>query len=64
VQCDGGPPEQVLGSKPNGYIAFLPNGRMFAILTAEGRKPAQTDEDRAKLLSTMTAYIGKYRVEH
>src|SRR4051794_5183341 len=60
---DGGPPERVMGDKPHGYLAFLPNGRMFVINTAEGRKPAQTDEDRAKLLTTMAAYTGKYRME-
>jgi Lipocalin-like domain len=60
---DGGPPEQFLGSKPSGYIAFFPSGRMFVMITGEGRKAAKTDEDRAKLLETMAAYTGKYRVE-
>ena len=32
------------------------------VLTGEGRKPAQTVEDRANLLD-LTAYTGTYRVE-
>ena len=30
---------------------------------AEGRKPAQTDAERAQLLRTMAAWTGRYRVE-
>jgi hypothetical protein len=33
------------------------------ILTAEGRKPAKTVEERANLLSTVIAYAGTYRLE-
>jgi len=38
-------------------------GRMMGIIEADGRKAPQTDEDRARLLRTMVAYSGLYRLE-
>jgi hypothetical protein len=62
VQASGqkGP---VMGDKPTGYAAFLPEGRVFFVLTGEARKPAKTDKERAGLLSTIVAYSGTYRVD-
>ena len=51
------------GKNPNGFIIFTPEGRMMVVLTAEGRKAPETDEDRAALLRTMFAYTGIYRLE-
>src|SRR2546422_6473711 len=51
------------GKNPNGFVIFTPEGRMMAVLTAEGRKAPETDEDRAALLRTMFAYTGIYRLE-
>lgn len=53
----------VMGEKPTGYVSFLPEGRVFFVLTGEGRKPAKTDQERAGLLDTLVAYTGTYRVE-
>lgn len=53
----------VMGQKPTGYTAFLPSGRVFFVLTGEGRKPAKTDAEKASLLSTLVAYSGTYRIE-
>jgi hypothetical protein len=53
----------VMGQKPTGYTAFLPSGRVFFVLTGEGRQPAKTDAERASLLSTLVAYSGTYRIE-
>ena len=53
----------VMGQKPTGYTAFLPNGRVFFVLTGEGRQPAKTDAEKASLLSTLVAYSGTYRIE-
>ncbi len=53
----------VMGDKPTGYAAFLPNGRVFFILTGEARKPAKSDKERAELLSTLVSYAGTYRIE-
>jgi hypothetical protein len=41
----------------------MPEGRVFFILTGEGRKPAKTDPDRVALLNTLVSYTGTYRVE-
>lgn len=51
------------GEKPKGYLVLLPEGRMMAILTAEGRKIPKTDEDRLAAFRTMIAYSGNYRLE-
>ena len=53
----------VMGQNPTGYAAFLPEGRVFFMMTGEARKPAETDQDRAGLLSTLVAYSGTYRLE-
>ncbi len=53
----------VMGNNPTGYAIFTPQGRVFFMLTGEGRKPAKTAEDRADLLSTLVAYTGTFRVE-
>lgn len=50
----------VMGEKPTGYVSFLPEGRVFFVLTGEARKPAKTDQDRAELLNTLVAYTGTY----
>jgi hypothetical protein len=54
-----GQKELPMGQNPSGYVIFTPEGRIMFILTAEGRKPAKTVEERANLLSTVIAY-GRY----
>lgn len=51
------------GEKATGYIIFTLEGRMMMLETMEGRQSPTTDEDRAKLLMSMAAYTGLYRVE-
>ncbi len=58
-----GQKEPVMGKNPTGYVIFTPEGRVWFVLTGEGRKPAKTIEDRAELLNTLVAYTGMYRVE-
>lgn len=55
----------VMGDAPTGYVAFLPSGRVFFVLTAEGRRPDpdHSAEGHALLLDTMVAYTGTYRTE-
>lgn len=53
----------VLGEHPRGYQIATKAGRWLALVTAEGRKVPQTDEDRAKALRTMISYTGQFRVE-
>ena len=58
-----GQKEPVIGSNPTGYVMFAPEGRVWFVLTGEGRKAAKTTEDRAQLLNSLVAYTGLYRVE-
>ena len=58
-----GKKEPVFGQHPTGYVAFTPEGRVFFVLTADGRKPAKSVQERAELLSTLVAYTGQYRLE-
>ena len=53
----------VYGEHPNGYLVFTPEGRAFVILTADGRKVPQNEQERAAALISMSAYAGKYRLE-
>ena len=53
----------VMGDKPTGYAAFLPEGRVFFMITGEARKPAKTDQERAELLGTLVAYSGTYSLD-
>ena len=58
-----GQKEPVMGKNPTGYVIFIPEGRVWFILTGEGRKPAKTVEERAALLGSLVAYTGTYRLE-
>jgi hypothetical protein len=55
--------EYPMGHSPAGYILFQPEGRMWVVLTAEGRTAPTTDQDRAGLFNTLVAYTGPYRVD-
>jgi hypothetical protein len=56
-----------MGEHPTGYLSYSSDGRMYAIITGDNRiKPhdvAPTDEDRAKLHRTLTAYAGTYTLD-
>jgi hypothetical protein len=55
-----------LGEKPQGYISYQPDRRMFALIVGGNRaKPSSappTDEEKIKLFGTMLAYSGTYAV--
>ena len=53
----------VLGDHPKGYQIATRAGRWLALVTADGRRVPQTDQDRAAALRSMIAYTGVYRVE-
>jgi hypothetical protein len=55
--------KQPYGTRPNGYLVLLPQGRMMALITAEGRKEPLTEEERSAALRSMLAYSGIYRFE-
>ena len=52
-----------LGPKPLGRMIVTATGFITSYRVADGRKPAQTEADRAQLLQTMAAWTGRYRVE-
>jgi hypothetical protein len=60
---DGSPKRAMFGERPTGYIIFTSEGRLMAVIEAEGRKAPSSESDRAALLKTLIAYSGKYRVE-
>jgi Lipocalin-like domain len=55
------------GDKPSGYISYLPDGRMRAMLVTGNRtKPTggvPTDKEKSELFGTMIAYAGTYSVD-
>ena len=54
------------GEKPDGYISYQPDGRMFAVLVGSNRPtPAgtPTDDEKIRLFGTLIAYSGAYVVE-
>ena len=52
-----------MGERPTGYTIFSPEGRVWFMLTGDGRRPGDTDAERADLLETLIAYTGRYRIE-
>jgi hypothetical protein len=57
VRADGRK-QPVMGEHPTGYAYFTPENRVFFLLTGEGRKPAETDAERAALMKTLVSYTG------
>ena len=58
-----GQKEPLMGRNPTGYAIFALEGRAMFIVTADGRKPAKTVEERADLLNSLVAYTGTYRIK-
>ena len=63
VIVDNGPPQDVFGSHPKGFLILTTEGRLIVLTTAEDRKPGMGDQQRAALHKSMVAYSGKYRIE-
>jgi hypothetical protein len=51
------------GEHPNGCLVLTPEGRWIVVQTAEGRKPPQSDAERADAFRSLLAYSGRYRTE-
>jgi hypothetical protein len=51
------------GEHPNGYLVLTPEGRWIVVQTAENRKIANDDVDRAAAFRSMPAYSGTYKVD-
>lgn len=52
-----------MGRHPAGYAMFNAEGRVWFMLTAQGREPGDSQEIQSRLLDTMVAYSGRYRIE-
>src|SRR6266851_4214512 len=63
VIVENGPPQNVFGSNPKGYLVLTREGRSIVVTTADIRKGGMGDAERAALHKSMLAYSGKYRVE-
>ena len=53
----------VLGEHPRGRQIATADGRWLALVTAENRPVPTNDSERARALTSMIAYTGRYRVE-
>jgi hypothetical protein len=53
----------VLGEHPRGRQIATADGRWLALVTADGRTVPTNDAERARALTSMIAYTGRYRVE-
>ena len=57
-------PRDVLGPEPFGRIIITPEHTMASYIARQGRKgPPANDAEAAALLSSMSAYTGRYRIE-
>ncbi|GBQ26362.1 lipocalin-like domain-containing protein [Gluconacetobacter sacchari] len=54
---------EAMGDCPRGRVIFTPDGWVAFNLEGSDRQPATTDWDRAQLMKTLVAYIGRYRIE-
>jgi Lipocalin-like domain len=55
--------EPPFGSRPNGVIILLSDGRMAAIITLGEQKKLETEAIQADAFRNMVAYSGLYRIE-
>src|SRR5271157_5109289 len=56
-------PKDVFGPNPFGRIIFAPDHYVIVLISRADRHPPKNDADAAALLSSMTSYTGKFRVE-
>jgi len=62
--ADGGKIQVSLMQNPKGYLILTPQGRMMTVATFGDRKKIYASQDDFRqLLTTMTAYTGRYRIE-
>ncbi|MGE8126459.1 lipocalin-like domain-containing protein [Methylobacterium sp. NPDC080182] len=52
-----------MGGTPRGRVIFTKDGWVAFNLEGSARTPATTDAERAALMKTLVAYIGRYRIE-
>ena len=52
-----------MGGTPRGRVIFTKDGWVAFNLEGSDRKPATSDTERAALMKSLVAYIGRYRIE-
>ncbi len=52
-----------MGAAPTGYTIFTAGGRVWFMLTGDGREAGDSDREQARLLESVIAYTGRYRIE-
>jgi Lipocalin-like domain len=60
---ENGPPQDVFGAHPKGFLILTREGRSMVLMTAEKRQAGMGEAERAALHQSMLAYTGAYRVE-
>jgi hypothetical protein len=59
--------DKPFGERPNGYLSYSPDGRMYGIMTNGDRAkpggPQPTDQEKTELFGSMLAYAGTYQVD-
>jgi Lipocalin-like domain len=58
-----GKPKDIFGPSPIGRIVFSPEHRVVVFISRADRSPPTNESEAAALLSSMTAYTGKFRLE-
>lgn len=56
-------PKDIFGPNPIGRIIFSPEHRVVVFISRAGRRPPTSESEAAALLSSMTAYTGKSRLD-
>lgn len=52
-----------MGESPRGRVVFTDNDWVAFHLEGSDRLPAHSDQERARLMESLVAYIGTYRIE-
>ena len=63
VISNNGPPQNLFGAHPKGFLVLTREGRIIVLTTAEKRQPGMGEAERAALHKSMLAYTGRYRIE-
>ncbi|HEX6013951.1 MAG TPA: lipocalin-like domain-containing protein [Geminicoccaceae bacterium] len=63
VVGEDAPPRNVFGPQPFGRLVLTPERYMAAYLSRPDRKPPSNQAEAAALLSSMSAYTGRFRLE-
>ena len=55
--------KEMFGPAPKGCLIITPDMQMMALITADGRKPAEDEASEAALFKSMLSYAGRFRID-